>query len=694
MPIRAVENLAPSRSNVRVVEDLAPRKVSQAEDVLLSGLTGGAQGIFGLVGSAGDLVALGKNLPQKAADFLENRGWAPKGTSQNMATAIRLMDRGGVPSKVMGVGREALAETLRSRGAPKTAEVVSKGRLPTTRDLEDFADARRSYHTPQTVAGEYARTIAQTAPAALLPGTATQRIVNVLAPAVTSETAGQVARNVAPESEPYARVAGALIGGLGAGLATRPSPTTRMLAEGSRGATDQQILAAQALREDAARRGVTLTQAEALQQVTDNGTGLGRMQRILEGTPAGSERIAPVMAQRPGQVRQAVNQFADTVAPAAPDPYVFGQQAQGAAGETLNGVRQQINANARPFYEALATERMPVAAPQYQELVQNPAYQEALGHVRNNPILNREIAALPDDSLAVVNEVVKHLDTLAENARPNPAASTGNAQLAAAYEAAGRNADELASAVSEPWRLSRQMVASQHEQFLDPLKAGPMGAISQTPQVGAQTRALFPASPAEGAAASTGRTMEMLPPETSQGLFRQHLMNSFNEAGQNLQGGQNQWGGAKWAATVAGNPEQQAVLNAGAQGAGANTDDMNRLIDALSATGKRQAPGSQTSYNMEAMRRLGDAGTVGEGIKAVASGPATFRRIGEALQDWQTQRNAAQLADALLAEPARATEILMQARRALPPGAALDYIERLAITVNQNAPRDRQLSAP
>jgi len=662
----------------------APKKLSQAADIGMSGLSGLVQGGAQFLGTPGDVVQLVQSGATKGVAAAEKRGFAPKGMSAIMGEALK----GGPPGGMKMIGdanRAGLAAALRAGGASQEqasgASRVVGGGLPTTKDIEATLGSPK-YHKPQTTAGEYSRTIGQFAPAALLPGSLATRAANAVVPALTSETAGQITKG--SDVEPYARVAGALLGGAGVAALTRPRPTTRMLASGSRGATDDQIQLAQVLREEARARGVTLTQAEAVQQVSGNATGLGRMQRVLEGTPAGSERLLPVMSRRPEEVRNAVTQFADNIAPPAADPYVLGSQAQEAAGGVMNGVRQEINANARPFYEALAGERMPTAAPAYQELLQNPAYQEALGQVRGNPILNAQVGTLPDDSLAVVNEVVKQLGTMADNARPNPASATGNAQMAAAYDAARGSADELASAVSEPWRLSRAMVSSGREAFLEPLQAGPMGAISKTPDVQAQTRALFPSAPPEGAAGATGQAVSMLPPEAGGGLVRQHVMNSMNEATQNLQSGPNQWGGAKLAATIAGNPEQGATLRAGIEAAApGQADEFDRLTRILEATGKRQAPGSQTAYNTEELRRLGEAGAVGEGVKAIASGPSMFRRFGEGLQDWQTQRNAGQLADALLADPARATEILLEARRTVPPGAALENIERLAITATQ-----------
>lgn len=79
-------------------------------------------------------------------------------------------------------------------------------------------------HAPTTLPGQYAQTIGEFVPGlAGGEGSLAARVVRqVLVPAVTSETAGQVAHQVAPGLEPYARLAGGVAGSVG-GAATQPS---------------------------------------------------------------------------------------------------------------------------------------------------------------------------------------------------------------------------------------------------------------------------------------------------------------------------------------------------------------------------------------------------------------------------------------------------------------------------------------
>jgi len=667
------------------------KKVSQAADIGMSLLSGGQQGGAQFLGLPGDAIAFTKGLMQKGVGAAEARGFAPKGSGEVLAKALK---DGPAQGPINIPTPATLARILMSGGGaavgvkPETMNRVlavlpkADGAPPTTKDVETFV-GNPKYHKPQTVSGEYARTIGQFAPGALMPGSLFVKGANVVVPALTSETAGQMTKG--SKVEPYARVLGALLGAGGVQLASSPRPGVRMLAEAARGSTDDQIAAAQALREQAAARGVTLTQAEALQQVAGGSTGMGRLQRVLEGTQAGSERITPVMSQRPEQVRGAVTQFADNISPPTANPSMIGAQAQTAADDVLTGVRKGINAEADPFYKALETQN--VAPEVLAPLRQNPAYSHALEQVRNHPVLGAPLRNLPDENLSVINEVVKHLDTLGENARPGPMNPNGNNQLSAAFGDAAGQARQIAAGASPDWTQARDIVSSGRAAQLEPLQRGPLGAISATDSVPGQTRALFPSAPLEGAANETERAVQMLMqqnPEVPPALIRQHVMNTMNEATQNLQAGPNQWGGAKFAATIAGNPEQAATLRAGIDAARpGQAGQFDELTQILAATGKRQAPGSMTAYNMEDLKKLGETGMLGQVASTGLNPPGVFRKLGDAFFRYNVERNAGQLAEAILAEPARATELIREARRVVPAGRQLQQLEALAIAAAQ-----------
>lgn len=85
--------------------------------------------------------------------------------------------------------------------------------LPTFNDAKSAIEKYTGgFYQPKTTVGEYARTLGEFAPTALAgPGGAAARTLNVVAPAVASETAGQLTKGTAVE--PWARAAAGLAGG-------------------------------------------------------------------------------------------------------------------------------------------------------------------------------------------------------------------------------------------------------------------------------------------------------------------------------------------------------------------------------------------------------------------------------------------------------------------------------------------------
>jgi hypothetical protein len=85
-------------------------------------------------------------------------------------------------------------------------------------------------YQPQTTAGQYAKTIGEFAPTALAgPGGMARKAAMTVAPAVASEAAGQATEGTA--WEPYARVAGAMAGGVAAAAPGAKAGTKQMLKE-------------------------------------------------------------------------------------------------------------------------------------------------------------------------------------------------------------------------------------------------------------------------------------------------------------------------------------------------------------------------------------------------------------------------------------------------------------------------------
>lgn len=149
--------------------------VNLAEDIAKSGGIGLAEGAIGIAGLPGDATQLATGILGR---FAGNQKPGPSASPKPET---------GLP--------------------PSAPEPL----LPGSRQLRDIAEQQfGKFYEPKTIPGQYARTVGQMAPNALLPGGPARRIANVLLPAFGSETAGQATKG--SSLEPYARVAGALAG--------------------------------------------------------------------------------------------------------------------------------------------------------------------------------------------------------------------------------------------------------------------------------------------------------------------------------------------------------------------------------------------------------------------------------------------------------------------------------------------------
>jgi hypothetical protein len=163
-----------------------------------------------------------KQKPSTYADIINS---AASGLAEGAAGAVGMA---GDIGDLMGAGMRKLGIQTRDQSKPLSDELmaypggmtgaVSNG--PKSADMnEAIQSVAGKYPESQTIPGQYARTITSFLPGALFPGSNVRRAANVVIPALTSETAGQVFKG--DDLEPYARFVGAAAGGFAAGPAVR-----------------------------------------------------------------------------------------------------------------------------------------------------------------------------------------------------------------------------------------------------------------------------------------------------------------------------------------------------------------------------------------------------------------------------------------------------------------------------------------
>lgn len=181
------------------------------------------------------------------------------------------------------------------KAGASVAQLARGKASPLSNPFSAYSDsARRQGYKPQTTAGEYARTVGQMLPNAMAPGSTGARVANVFAPALASETSGQIARRMGagPTGEAVARTLGAVGGSAVASMRpqnlfdrreTPPVATVGLRAKQDPAAMRQR---AQEFRD----AGIDPTLADV---VDDAGRGVIR-----------------ASANRPTEARQAANDFA------------------------------------------------------------------------------------------------------------------------------------------------------------------------------------------------------------------------------------------------------------------------------------------------------------------------------------------------------------------------------------------------
>lgn len=580
-----------------------------AIDVAKSAGIGLARGAIGVAGMAGDLTDLGAKGLEAATNFIADK-----------------------------VGAEP-----HRRGNSALDNIPTSGSI--TRAVEGVTG---DFYKPETTAGEYARTVGEFVPAALAGpgGMARKMVLQAGIPGIASEAAGQATEGSA--IEPYARAGAGIAAGLGGMLVGRPgTAATAIRAQLPEGITQAVVDDARSLMQTAKAKGIDLTWPEALSQASGRPV-LSDTQRILESAPGSRTRMQEFYGQRPQQIDQAaLNEFGQ-VAPGTRTPSQIGPQVGNAANETLGDVRKTINNAAEPYYQA--AEQVILSPAEMAQVKKIPGYQQARDAVRNNPQLNWRVEHLPDESVGFLNEVKKYFDQAGKNAgsKFNQAA---NQQVQSSNEMAASALKQVGEAMSPDYAIALAVQKQAREQYLEPLLQGPLGRLAKkdiTTQKAID--ALFPSNPLPNSHHEISVAVGALAkknPAAAQQLVRAHVESVFNDATRQLQGGANQFGGAGYAKALVGNIQQRANLQAAIE-ALPNGNQLwqgfDNFLEALEATGTRQAKGSLTAFNAAELKAMGGSGAVGEVVKTGLSPGKWWNVVNDKWSQWKLGSNLDELA--------------------------------------------------
>ena len=426
------------------------------------------------------------------------------------------------------------------------------------------------------------------------------------------------------------------------------------IAQAAKNITPAQYQAAETLVRDAEQRGVKLTAAEALDYVTGNATGLGRVQRIVESTEGGGNVMAPAMAERVPQMQKATEDVLNTISPPVSRPYDLPIKTQQVGEQIMSAADKARTAAVNPYYnaakgkdvnpnavKAIVDELRGIAAADETGILAKPLneMQQLLIKKQGVPeqVIPRQLApggkryepakvvpAQPEEYITNVENLDRARKFLREKIDlPAFAAQATSKEQGAQLTARLNNLRDRMERNVPEFATGRQVYEDITRNRMEPFKASPTGQLAEAQTAEAQRALLFPSNPAPGSERAIGNAFKSIAardPELAQSLIRQEVERIANRTVEGLTaaGVPNQYGGAALATAVRRNPQVEANLNEALRGAGKSPENLSGLLDVLQATGSRQRPGSMTAFNTEFLKSLEAGGASGLAQKAAS----------------------------------------------------------------------------
>jgi len=429
----------------------------------------------------------------------------------------------------------------------------------------------------------------------------------------------------------------------GAPLALR-STAGEIAKKGFQNVTPQQIKQADDLLKFSYQQGNRLTAAEALAQVTGSNP-LIATQRVTEGMPRSAPTMANFMNVRPESNVQFMERTLARVSPKVEGAERGLQSTAEKSIATAEKLRTQASA---PFYQEAG--KVAIPKDELSGYLADPRIRGAVDKVRS--VDTYGVKNMPENDMRVLIAAKQSLD---DDYASQMNAMTGSQKNAGAVTYAARDKlDKFLTSKSSVYKQGRDIYSQVTTDVVNPLTQGRVGQIAEggVGETGMRTQqgVLMPTNPQVTTPKDIKATVAALrrqDPNAVPAWTRQSLEGIFNNTGQKLQSGENQFGGAKFAATIAGNKQQRENLRTlVTESSGIQAwNGFEKMLDVMEAQGKRQPMGSATAFNQMIQEDLkqGGLGQVG----ALVTKPS---RISVAYDEYRMGKNA-QLLAKLLTDP-------------------------------------------
>lgn len=699
MPAKAEGEVMPWEEFARPAQTAPSPIADTAKDVAKSIPGGLAKGVNTLLGMPADISSFIGNLSATGLEKLVGFLSPEEGEKVKAAReALRRVDEAGGGTALRGLSR-----------------------LPGSDDLNKVTQgALGEYHKPETTAGEYAQTIAEFGAGAAGPGLAAKggrAIARGLGmdlapsattlgdvaktglkygvlPGVASESAGQAAEGTS--WEPFARAAAPLI--VGGGMAARDILTSnRPLIEAFSQVKPEHRDAGVRFMEEAREAGVPITAAQAINQVSGGAyPRLLEFQRLAEGSRKGGDILAEFMKESQGGAKRLYSRVAEEVGPVPEAPFEVAPRVKQAAAKQLKEVRDEINAEAKPFYEQSVSEPLDTLSDETAEwLAGSPLFRHYASSVNADPVLKEAIkkGKIEPGTVGYIDLLKKAVDDDLKDLTA-PTVGRKNFKIGELTEFKDRLtqiADDAAP--NDSYAEARRIGAEGRQNVLAPLERAPTGQLADVSDIPEawkqQARTLFGAETPGAApqAAEAMATVMKTDPDAGRALARMYLEKKFEQATQNLVSGENYWGPAKFAKEVIGDKGKRESFAAVMREVNPQAEPaLDFMFKVFEAQGRREGKGSRTAGAAQLTEEMKDSapGVLAGAARAasrVGWNPFSWVGLGEKpLQSMALNYNMKLIAQALT-DPAT-TEKIMKITRLAPqaPGTAL----RLTSILNQS----------
>jgi hypothetical protein len=406
--------------------------------------------------------------------------------------------------------------------------------------------------------------------------------------------------------------------------------------QGLRNVTPEQLRLADLLQKESIRMGSPITGAEAIAQVSGN-KSLAGTQRYLENAPQSQGIMSQFMVNRPQGQAQAFSNLMPQISPSAPTsatPFNLQQAGQ----NVIRGAESSVTGNVTPYFTQAGKQAVPNT--DIAGMMTNPKISDAVEYVRSTGTYG--VKNEPANSLKTLIAAKQYLDD--QYSKQMNAVTGAEKNAARITWTANRQLDDYLNTVSPDYARGSQKFEVAQKTQMNPLRQGPVGQIAEG-ATGADV--LMPQKPVSLYPADIKRTADLLRRKDPNALpewTRQNLESIFNETTQNVGGVQNQFGGPKFASTIAGNKQQRDNLRTlVTESSGMQAwQGFERFLDVMQAQGQRMPANSATAFNQMTSEELK------RGMASKVATPLKPSNVVNFLEDMQLSRNATLLSKMLV----------------------------------------------